>query len=182
MQIENKKSGRQSFHYKKTDNLENPKFSESTATMLVYNEEKNESLVLASPITGRTHQLRVHLASIGCPIVNDISYTKDSENCSIIESLPPIPHENLPGTMDSSEDEHGKNSIKIFLSENCVGLLPLWHQSGICLHSLAYCLKDKDLSLFVSSVPPWAKELLEGVESFLQDLKVQYIIAGKNGQ
>ncbi len=32
------------------------------------------SLVLASPITGRTHQLRVHFAGLGCPIVGDDIY------------------------------------------------------------------------------------------------------------
>ncbi len=32
------------------------------------------SLVLASPKTGRTHQLRVHFASLGCPILSDELY------------------------------------------------------------------------------------------------------------
>ena len=32
------------------------------------------SLVLASPITGRTHQLRVHFAGLGCPILGDDMY------------------------------------------------------------------------------------------------------------
>jgi 23S rRNA pseudouridine955/2504/2580 synthase len=34
------------------------------------------SLVLCEPITGRTHQLRVHLQSIGHPILGDIQYAK----------------------------------------------------------------------------------------------------------
>lgn len=32
------------------------------------------ALVLARPVTGRTHQLRVHFASIGCPILSDSLY------------------------------------------------------------------------------------------------------------
>lgn len=32
------------------------------------------SLVLAKPRTGRTHQIRVHLAHIGCPVLNDPFY------------------------------------------------------------------------------------------------------------
>ena len=32
------------------------------------------SLVEMKPHTGRTHQLRAHMASIGCPIVGDIKY------------------------------------------------------------------------------------------------------------
>ena len=37
------------------------------------------SVVLAEPITGRTHQLRVHFKSIGCPIVGDDIYGNESE-------------------------------------------------------------------------------------------------------
>ena len=36
------------------------------------------SVLLASPITGRTHQLRVHFASIGHPIVGDTLYGTES--------------------------------------------------------------------------------------------------------
>lgn len=36
------------------------------------------SLVEASPVTGRTHQLRVHFAGIGCPIAGDDLYGKPS--------------------------------------------------------------------------------------------------------
>lgn len=37
------------------------------------------SLVLASPETGRTHQLRVHFAHLGCPILGDDMYGSPSE-------------------------------------------------------------------------------------------------------
>ncbi|MCY4378170.1 MAG: pseudouridine synthase, partial [Spirochaetaceae bacterium] len=32
------------------------------------------SLVLLAPVTGRTHQLRVHLAALGCPVAGDLVY------------------------------------------------------------------------------------------------------------
>ncbi len=32
------------------------------------------SLVELQPLTGRTHQLRVHLKELGCPIINDVKY------------------------------------------------------------------------------------------------------------
>lgn len=37
---------------------------------------KNASLLLCQPITGRTHQIRVHLSYIGHPILGDIQYAK----------------------------------------------------------------------------------------------------------
>lgn len=37
------------------------------------------TLVLASPETGRTHQLRVHFAYLGCPIIGDDMYGNTSE-------------------------------------------------------------------------------------------------------
>jgi len=32
------------------------------------------SLLLLAPVTGRTHQLRVHLAALGCPVAGDVVY------------------------------------------------------------------------------------------------------------
>lgn len=37
------------------------------------------TVVSAEPVTGRTHQLRVHFASLGCPIVGDDLYGRASE-------------------------------------------------------------------------------------------------------
>jgi tRNA pseudouridine32 synthase / 23S rRNA pseudouridine746 synthase len=42
--------------------------------LLAYDAASNTSRVELEPVTGRTHQLRVHLASIGHPIVGDALY------------------------------------------------------------------------------------------------------------
>ncbi len=35
---------------------------------------RNHSLVECTPVTGRLHQIRVHLATLGCPITGDLTY------------------------------------------------------------------------------------------------------------
>ena len=46
---------------------------------LEYNKIKNQTLVEAMPITGRQHQIRVHLESIGHKIVGDPIYGVDED-------------------------------------------------------------------------------------------------------
>jgi len=46
--------------------------------------EGNYSLVLAIPRTGRTHQLRAHLSSLGAPVVGDICYDEQHEQSAVI--------------------------------------------------------------------------------------------------
>lgn len=47
----------------------------------------NRTLLELYPQTGRTHQIRVHLQSLGCPIVNDWLY---GANAGRPESFPPL--------------------------------------------------------------------------------------------
>ena len=47
-------------------------------TVAVSNDGKH-SLVVLRPLTGRTHQIRVHMAYIGCPLVGEFLYGERSE-------------------------------------------------------------------------------------------------------
>lgn len=47
---------------------------EAVTVYRVLGESEGHALVLASPVTGRTHQLRVQFAGIGCPITGDSLY------------------------------------------------------------------------------------------------------------
>ena len=52
----------------------NGKESKTLIKPISYNKEKNQTLVEAIPLTGRQHQIRVHLNSIGHKIVGDPIY------------------------------------------------------------------------------------------------------------
>lgn len=57
---------------------EGGEIAKSRYRVLFADTVKNCSVVLASPITGRTHQLRVHFAHIGCPIFGDELYGEET--------------------------------------------------------------------------------------------------------
>ena len=50
------------------------KSAETSFAFLSYDEVSDTSLVLAKPVTGRTHQIRLHLQKLGHPIANDHCY------------------------------------------------------------------------------------------------------------
>lgn len=88
------------------------------------------TLVLASPITGRTHQLRVHFSHVGAPILGDDMYGRKSELISrhalhamSLNFTHPRTQENLTVTAPPSEDItnvisriFGEDTLKLILN------------------------------------------------------------------
>lgn len=57
----------------------NGKPAQTRYKVISYDAESNTSRVLLEPITGRTHQLRVHMQALGHPIVGDTLYGGNAE-------------------------------------------------------------------------------------------------------
>nr|XP_040047812.1 RNA pseudouridylate synthase domain-containing protein 1 [Gasterosteus aculeatus aculeatus]XP_040047813.1 RNA pseudouridylate synthase domain-containing protein 1 [Gasterosteus aculeatus aculeatus] len=64
-----------------TEGCENPKPCQTELTVLEYGLYDGDSVtkVLLQPVTGRTHQLRVHCSAIGHPIVGDFTYSSGAD-------------------------------------------------------------------------------------------------------
>ncbi|WP_104628555.1 pseudouridine synthase family protein [Helicobacter bizzozeronii] len=55
------------------------KFSATTIEILGYNPQTNQTHLKITPLTGRTHQIRLHLSALGFPIVGEPLYTEDTQ-------------------------------------------------------------------------------------------------------
>ncbi|KAJ0052890.1 hypothetical protein Pint_01234 [Pistacia integerrima] len=108
------------------------------------------SIVLCKPITGRTHQIRVHLQYTGHPIANDMLYLSEpvsdcatqgmsadrSALCSG-HSLTSITHENFLDKDETSSEEFRIDPM----CTNCPNLAPKGydvHEEGLWLHCVRY--------------------------------------------
>lgn len=70
--------GRHPVHRKEMTVLGDGKEAKTEIQLVAFNDKL--SLVTAKPFTGRTHQIRVHLKHIGCPVLGDSVYGNDRFN------------------------------------------------------------------------------------------------------
>jgi len=119
--------GKFSFSFEETGDS---KFSDTEIFAIQFFPDRNETLVRCVPITGRTHQIRLHLQAIGHPIVNDICYggIYDETHPFAIPQIPSLQHD---------------TSGKMFCG-------------GIFLHAWRYTIGELN---FKAPSPEWASQL-----------------------
>lgn len=108
------------------------------------------SLVECRPITGRTHQIRIHIKHIGFPILNDIMYGS-SDNKQQLQNRDVI--SNLCDEEISEFDDFVKYSCII---KNCKGIMNRSFEikdSFICLHAWKYTFNE---ITYEAPWPEWA--------------------------
>ena len=110
-----------------------------------YDEEKDESVIKCTPVTGRGHQLRLHLKSVGHPIVGDKEYGGRVDGVGedlVVETM-------LQAGVDLQRKGGSAREIcpmctnpsretvmKLFKSDQL-----LQHGSRICLHAWKYTIE-----------------------------------------
>lgn len=142
--------------------------------------KKGYSIVRCMPVTGRTHQLRVHLQFLGYPIENDPIYANQkvwgfdlgcndfdaslNSDEDIVSRLSRMGKEDVAEAVayyDEMIDDYEKRRAEKMSGEICdVCQTPLYtdpglHELTLWLHSLRY--EDKDGAWkYVSPLPSWA--------------------------
>lgn len=118
--------------------------SKTIFTLLSTNGEF--SLVQCQPITGRTHQIRIHLKYLGFPVINDILYGDGK--------VPGIIEEDCYRCDEKYDENNCKEKLII---TNCKGECNRTFQmmnQFICLHAWKYIFNDK---VYEAKWPFWAK-------------------------
>ncbi|XP_043687041.1 RNA pseudouridine synthase 7-like isoform X2 [Telopea speciosissima] len=111
------------------------------------------SIVLCEPITGRTHQIRVHLQYTGHPVANDVLYLsktvvdRSTEGTTADRAAAVNSDHSLTSVFSCTADfdEYEENSCEGFsidpMCTNCPNLTPKGyggHEEGLWLHCLKY--------------------------------------------
>ncbi|KMT10952.1 hypothetical protein BVRB_5g112880 isoform A [Beta vulgaris subsp. vulgaris] len=126
----------------------------------------DHSIVLCEPLTGRTHQIRVHLQYAGHPIANDILYLGESAGQRSTEAesadraaarlRDPLSSRNSQSIEDPEEDTFTDFS-KDPMCTHCPNLAPNGydrHEEGLWLHCVRYTGPDWT---YECPYPDWAK-------------------------
>ncbi|KAG8530325.1 uncharacterized protein KY384_004827 [Bacidia gigantensis] len=145
---------------------------------MAWKGKKGHSIVRCLPVTGRTHQLRVHLQFLGHPISNDPIYcnqrvfgpdlaagdAKSDEDEDIITRLSRMGKDEAAEAVayhDEMVEEYNKKKAEKMTGELCeVCATPLYsdpgtHELGIYLHAKRYACSEGKWE-YESPLPAWA--------------------------
>ncbi|XP_076904471.1 RNA pseudouridine synthase 7-like [Bidens hawaiensis] len=119
------------------------------------------SIVSCHPITGRTHQIRVHLQSTGHPIANDTLYLTDYVDNSSRRSFNAVKSDHsLEVNSNDNCNGHHEDSNEGFdidpMCTNCPNLAPIGYdgsEEGLWLHCVRYSGPDW---VYECPHPDWA--------------------------
>jgi len=133
--------------------------SRTIFTLLSYHPGNHTSLVSCVPVTGRTHQIRLHLQALGFYIVQDSLYNPrdfEQERTELSEkelelAVSRMEDQELAGV--NIFDDKYKHKYCLNCQSNKLILSP--KPSFMCLHSHKYSLGDD--FVFESSLPVWAR-------------------------
>lgn len=143
--------------------------SKTIFRVLSHSKDGKTTLVECQPITGRTHQIRAHLAHIGFPIANDVTYggtfgghtstTDLAKSLGLARKLDEPSNDEKTAFQNSEKicvnaqipeslrDPHCPHCPYYVARDYPVDLTPLW------LHAQTYSICGKE---FKASYPDWA--------------------------
>ncbi|KAL7275377.1 DRAP deaminase [Rhizina undulata] len=143
-----------------------------------YNAAKDYSIVACHPLTGRTHQIRVHLQFLGHPICNDPIYCNrrvwgpnlgkggEGDDEDIITRLSKMGKEEVADAIayyDDMVDEYNRKKAELMTGEVCEDCGtelysdPGVHELGIYLHAKRYECEEGKWA-YETNMPDWALE------------------------
>ena len=148
--------------------------SRSLFKMLSYDSTNDRSLISCCPVTGRGHQLRVHLQLIGFPIHNDVEYggvvSDEVRKKQISESIEAMLSASSSAEtcrkLESINDDESSAAIRLGAStKGAEGIRASFSSSHLLggghmidLHAFKYRMETDTAVEVGTDLPPWAVE------------------------